>query len=86
VKTIIGYGSPQQGTSKVHGNPLGEENLRKAKQALGWDPEKKFYVPEEAARHLRAPGERGAQAPGRAGKNASRPLPKSTRRRPTTSG
>ena len=61
VKTIIGYGSPQQGTSKVHGNPLGEENLRKAKQALGWDPEKKFYVPEEAARHLRAPGERGAQ-------------------------
>jgi transketolase len=31
VKTIIGYGSPMQGTSKVHGNPLGVENLRKAK-------------------------------------------------------
>lgn len=60
VKTIIGFGSPQQGTSKVHGNPLGEENLKKTKEAMGWDPEKKFFVPEEAAKNLLQPGLKGA--------------------------
>src|SRR6266487_5375003 len=35
VRTIIGYGSPQEGTSKVHGNPLGTENLRKTKEFYG---------------------------------------------------
>ena len=35
VRTIIGFGSPMQGTSKVHGSPLGEENLKKTKEALG---------------------------------------------------
>ncbi|MBA4139645.1 MAG: transketolase [Segetibacter sp.] len=61
VKTIIGYGSPLQGTSKVHGNPLGVDNLKKAKETLGWDPNKDFYVPEEARKHLLAAGERGAK-------------------------
>src|SRR6266487_3037186 len=35
VRTHIGYGSPQEGTSKVHGNPLGTENLRKTKEFYG---------------------------------------------------
>ena len=35
--TIIGYGSANAGTSKVHGSPLGEENLKKMKEDLGWD-------------------------------------------------
>ncbi|QNF35337.1 transketolase [Adhaeribacter swui] len=61
VKTIIGYGSPLQGTSKVHGNPLGEENLKKAKETLGWDPGKSFYVPNEVRDHLLEPGQQGAQ-------------------------
>jgi transketolase len=61
VKTIIGYGSPQQGTSKVHGNPLGEENLRKAKDFFGWDSDKHFAIPDEVRRHMLKPGERGAQ-------------------------
>lgn len=34
VKTIIGYGSPQQGTSKVHGAPIGQE---------AWDHTKTNY-------------------------------------------
>ncbi len=34
--TTIGYGSPLQGTAKVHGTPLGEENLRIMKENLGW--------------------------------------------------
>jgi transketolase len=61
VKTIIGYGSPLQGTSKVHGNPLGVENLKKAKETLGWDPEKDFYVPEEAKSIFAQAGEQGAK-------------------------
>ncbi len=35
-KTIIGYGSPLAGTSKVHGAPLGPENLQKMKDSMGW--------------------------------------------------
>ena len=61
IKTIIGYGSPQQGTSKVHGNPLGDENLKKTKAFLGWDPEKTFYVPDEVRAHLLEPGQAGAK-------------------------
>ncbi|MXV51105.1 transketolase [Pedobacter sp. HMF7647] len=59
VKTIIGYGSPQEGTSKVHGNPLGEENLKKTKEFFGWDPDKTFYVPAEVSEHLLEQGKKG---------------------------
>ncbi|HVG15736.1 MAG TPA: transketolase [Chitinophagaceae bacterium] len=59
IKTIIGYGSPLQGTSKVHGNPLGEEHLKKTKEAFGWDPEKKFFIPDEVRQHLLEPGQQG---------------------------
>jgi len=46
-KTIIGYGSPNRaGTSKAHGEPLGEEEVRLSKQKLGI-PEIPFYVPDE---------------------------------------
>ncbi len=61
IKTIIGFGSPMQGTSKVHGSPLGEENLRKTKQNLGWDPNATFYIPDEVKQHLQEPGKAGAQ-------------------------
>jgi transketolase len=60
VKTVIGYGSPQQGTSKVHGSALGEENVKKTKQFFGWDPAKTFYIPEEVKQPLLAPGKQGA--------------------------
>lgn len=48
VKTIIGYGAPNQGTNKIHGTPLGEEGIKIMKQNYGWnyDP---FEVPEEVA-------------------------------------
>lgn len=61
VKTIIGYGSPQHGTSKVHGNPLGEENLKKTKEFLGWDVNASFYVPDQVAEHLLQAGKKGAE-------------------------
>jgi transketolase len=37
----------KQGTSKVHGEPLGEETLAEFKKNIGWPPEM-FYVPAEA--------------------------------------
>ena len=46
VHTIIGYGSEKQGTSKVHGNPLGEEDGAKAKAFYGYNYPN-FSVPQE---------------------------------------
>ena len=48
VKTIIGYGAPNQGTNKVHGAPLGEEGINIMKQNYGWEYAP-FEVPEEVA-------------------------------------
>ena len=45
-KTIIGKGSPhKQGTSKAHGSPLGPEEVKETKEALGL-PEEEFYIPQ----------------------------------------
>jgi len=47
-RTIIGWPAPhKQNTSKAHGAPLGEDEVRAAKEILGWDPDKHFYVPDE---------------------------------------
>jgi transketolase len=49
VRTVIGYGSPNKaGTQKAHGAPLGPDEVRLTKEAYGWDPDKTFYVPDEA--------------------------------------
>ncbi|HJX38098.1 MAG TPA: transketolase [Anaerolineae bacterium] len=61
-KTVIGYGSPAQDTEKVHGEPLGEENVRAAKETLGWPQEPTFYVPEDVLAHMRKALERGGEA------------------------
>jgi transketolase len=47
IKTIIGYGSPKQGTAAVHGSPLGAEGLAAAKKNLNWTHEEPFYVPDD---------------------------------------
>jgi transketolase len=60
-RTHIGYGSPhKQDTFKAHGEPLGEDEVRATKRALGWPEDKTFYVPEEALREFRRAVERGA--------------------------
>ena len=61
-RTVIGYGSPQQGTAKVHGEPLGEANLDAAKDVLGWPREPRFLVPDAVAAHMRLALERGRAA------------------------
>ncbi len=61
IRTHIGYGSPLQDTYKAHGEPLGVENVKKTKEALGWPLEPDFYVPDEVLAFFRECGARGAQ-------------------------
>jgi transketolase len=54
VRTHIGFGSPnKQDSQKAHGSPLGPDEVRLTKEAYGWDPDRSFYVPEEAATRFR---------------------------------
>lgn len=47
-RTHIGYGAPGKvDTAGVHGAPLGAEEIRAAKENLGWPGDKSFYVPDE---------------------------------------
>lgn len=63
VKSIIGYGAPTKaGTSKAHGEPLGDEEIAKTKEAYGLDPNGKFVVPPEAPKQFAdTMGKRGAE-------------------------
>ncbi|GAB4448719.1 MAG: transketolase [Anaerolineae bacterium] len=63
VQTTIGYGSPNKAnTPDAHGSPLGPEEVKLTKQALGWPLEPDFYVPDEALVHFRQAIDRGAAA------------------------
>ncbi|MBI5058270.1 transketolase [candidate division KSB1 bacterium] len=54
-RTTIGYGSPNKaGTSKVHGAPLGDEEVVLTKRNLGWPEDRSFHVPNEAFKHFGA--------------------------------
>ena len=62
VHTVIGFGSAKQGTNKVHGNPLGEEDGKAAKLSYGFDHDN-FYVPAEVYDHFKNTfGARGDKA------------------------
>ncbi len=62
VRTHIGYGSPKQDTGSAHGEPLGAEALRAAKEKLGWPQEPTFLVPDDVREHMRTAVERGEAA------------------------
>ncbi len=58
-RTVIGCGAPtRQGTEKVHGAPLGGDELARAREALHW-PHPPFEIPEELLARWRAVGARG---------------------------
>ncbi len=60
LRTTIGCGAPgKQNTSAAHGSPLGAEEVRAAKEALGWPLEPTFWVPEEALAVFRKAGALG---------------------------
>lgn len=62
VRTTIGFGAPKkQGTSKAHGEPLGDEELNAAKQNLGWPLEPRFLIPGEVLEFFREAVERGRE-------------------------
>jgi transketolase len=62
--THIGYGSPnKQDTAKAHGEPLGEDEVRRTKENLGWPwPDQTFVVPPQVVEHYRAAADRGVEA------------------------
>jgi transketolase len=65
VRSIIAYGSPgKSGTAEAHGSPLGEDEVVRTKENLGWPTREAFWVPEEALRHMR--GQAGAWREARA--------------------
>ncbi len=61
VKTVIGFGSKNQGKNEVHGAPLGIEDGEYAKKAYGWEY-KSFTIPEEVYENyknkIQVPGEK----------------------------
>jgi len=61
-RTVIGKGAPnKQGTSAVHGNPLGADEIAAAREYLGWTAEP-FVVPEDILADWRSLAEPGQQA------------------------
>jgi transketolase len=60
VRTRIGYGAPtKEGSFAAHGSPLGADEVRAAKQRLGWPEEPAFWIPPEVEAHCRAAVGRG---------------------------
>ncbi len=59
IRTHIGYGSPEQGSYKAHGSPLGEKDVAATKKNLGWPESPPFLVPEEARDYAREVLKRG---------------------------
>ena len=63
VRTHIGYGSPhKQDNFSSHGSPLGEDELKATKIALGWPTMDKFYLPQDAVDYFRQAVGSGASA------------------------
>ncbi len=59
-RTHIGYGSPHKhDTFEAHGEPLGVEEVKLTKRALGWPEDKGFYIPDEALTQFRKSVEKG---------------------------
>jgi len=60
LRTIIAWPAPDaQNTGEAHGAALGAEEVAKTKRILGFDPEVKFPVEDEAVTHARMVADRG---------------------------
>jgi transketolase len=59
-RTSIGFGSPnKQDSENSHGSPLGADEVKLTKEALGWPTEPAFHIPKEALSHFREAVEKG---------------------------
>jgi transketolase len=60
LRTVIGKGSPHKaGTHKVHGSPLGADEVAATKEALGL-PKEEFYVPQSIRSFFEQKGQKDA--------------------------
>jgi transketolase len=63
VRTTIGYGSPHKaGTAECHGAPLGAEEAKLTKEALGWPADSSFLVPQEVTEFYATAAAKGKAA------------------------
>ena len=61
--TVIAHGAPNlEGSAKSHGAPLGEEEVRATKEAIGLPPDETFYAPREVYEFFAEAMERGRSA------------------------
>jgi transketolase len=60
VKTIIGFGSSDAGTSRAHSDARGPEQQAQTKRTLGFDPDKFFVVPDAVPERYAEAAMRGA--------------------------
>ena len=61
IRSHIAYGAPHAvDTAKSHGAPLGEDEVRATKIALGWNPDEHFVVPDDVREHTNGAA-RGAE-------------------------
>uniref|UniRef100_A0A0W0FU13 transketolase n=1 Tax=Moniliophthora roreri TaxID=221103 RepID=A0A0W0FU13_MONRR len=60
LKTIIGFGSKQQGTHGVHGSPLKPDDIAQLKTKFGLPADQHFYVPQATYDAYSAVAKRGA--------------------------
>src|SRR5690348_6951888 len=59
-RTVIAYGAPTKaGTAAAHGNPLGAEEIKGARERLGWEYPP-FVIPDDIRAEWREAGGRGA--------------------------
>lgn len=62
IKTVIGFGSKNQGTNKVHGAPIGREDFEFAKKAYEWEDDD-FVISDDIYQTFKnGIGKRGAEA------------------------
>jgi transketolase len=53
IRSHIAYPAPNAvDTAKAHGSALGEDEVRAAKEAMGFDPERKFWVDDAVYAHM----------------------------------
>jgi len=62
IKTIIGFGSGKQGTSGVHGAPLGAADMKMVKEKFGFNGDASFSVSDKVNDFYLAAGKAGSEA------------------------
>jgi transketolase len=54
VDSLIGFGAPtKQGTAAAHGEPLGAEEIKRAKRSYDWPEDEQFLIPDRVYRHFK---------------------------------